>query len=45
MWHVTQGSIFGPLLSLIYVSNIGRSNNFSILSFADDTVTSILVSL
>ena len=34
---VSQGSILGPLLYLIYVNDIGNSNEYTILSFADDT--------
>ena len=32
-----QGSILGPLLHLVYVSDIGKSNKYDFLSFSDDT--------
>ena len=34
---VTQGSILGPLLYLMYVNDINNSCDGAILSFADDT--------
>ena len=38
---VSQESILGPLLYLVYVNDTGKLSNFDILSFADDTTLNL----
>ena len=38
---VPQGSILGPILFLLYITDISHATNMKLLSFADDTTVSL----
>ena len=37
--EVTQGSVFGPVLYLLYTSDLSELENSIVATFADDTAT------
>jgi len=40
-YGVSEGSILGPILFLLYINDIGRATTLPVLSFADDTTVSV----